>query len=155
LDIPFGCGNSLLTRATTMMGDAPFDTDANMSGGEDDRLFQALKGRGGTFGWACDAWVLEYAPASRSRPSYALTRAMAFGQGPSKIAFRAGPKRWIEMVGWMGVGLVQAVIYGSAFALLRLLKKPKAWPMADKAARGLGKILWMLRLDFYGAAIRA
>jgi hypothetical protein len=54
----------------------------------------------------------------------------------------------------MLVGLVQFGAFGAAFAALWLVARHKAWPMADRAARGLGKVCWMVRLEFYGVASR-
>lgn len=62
IDEPYGCGNSLLVRATALPGEAPFHVGSDQIGGEDDVLFAALKARGGQFGWAADAWVDEFAP---------------------------------------------------------------------------------------------
>ena len=83
---PFGCGNSLMVRRTALPGSAPFDVGADQAGGEDDALFAALADRGGRFGWAAGAWVDEIAPAHRATLGYALSRAFAFGQGPSQTA---------------------------------------------------------------------
>ena len=79
IDHSFGCGDSLMVRATALPGAAPFDVSADQSGGEDDALFAALAARGGRFGWAADAWVEEFAPAHRATLSYALARAFAYG----------------------------------------------------------------------------
>ena len=59
IDEPFGCGASLMTRATALPGPAPFDVAADQTGGEDDALFTAVRARGGRFGWAANAWVEE------------------------------------------------------------------------------------------------
>ncbi len=148
----FGCGNSIMTRATALPGHAPFDPASNRGGGEDDRLFQALSQSGGRFGWACDAWVKEYAPPRRATPAYALTRAVAYGQGPAKACARANPCDWLGVGRWMLIGAAQAALFAPAFLILWLLQRPGAWPMADRAARGLGKIIWMRPLEFYGTA---
>src|SRR5690606_33424548 len=86
IDQAYGCGNSLMVRATALPGALPFDPSADRSGGEDDALFQALEARGGRFGWAAEAWVDEFAPLHRATMRYALTRAFAYGQSPSQLA---------------------------------------------------------------------
>ena len=154
IDQAYGCGASIMTRATTLTQSPPFDPDANATGGEDDRLFARLKQGGARFGWAADAWVYEHAPTSRSTPAYALSRAIAYGQSPCQKNFRARPVRWLSILGWMAVGMGQTIIYGGGFIALKLARRPAAWPMADRAARGLGKLLWMMRLEFYGTATR-
>ena len=147
----YGCGNSLMVRATALPGPAPFDTTSDQSGGEDDALFSAVSARGGRFGWAADAWVDEFAPSHRATLKYALARAFAYGQSPPQIAHRAGKPA--SVVFWMGVGAVQVAAWGVASLALLLVASPKRAETFDKAARGLGKVLWMEGLEphFYGA----
>ena len=118
IDQPFGCGNSLMVRATALPGPAPFDTGADQAGGEDDALFAALAARGGRFGWAADAWVEEFAPAHRATLTYALARAFAYGQGPSQTA--AAAKDWPAVARWMVIGAGQTAVFGAASAALTL-----------------------------------
>ena len=151
IDKPWGCGNSLMIRATALPGAAPFDASADQSGGEDDALFAALEARGGTFGWAADAWVEEFAPPHRATMRYALSRAFAYGQGPSQTAAKA--RNWPGVAKWMIVGAVQAAIWGVAAIAATVFAHPSRAGLMDKAARGLGKILWMKGFEprFYGA----
>lgn len=150
IDIPHGCGNSLLVRATALPGAAPFNPAANQSGGEDDALFAALKARGGRFGWASDAWVDEFAPPHRATLRYALTRAFAYGQGPSQTA--AAARDWPMVVRWMAIGAAQTVIWGAAALGLMLIASPRRAELLDRCARGLGKLFWMTGFEphFYG-----
>ena len=152
IDEPWGCGNSLLLRASALPGDAPFAVAADHSGGEDDALFSALAERGGRFGWAADAWVDEFAPAHRATLDYALRRAFAYGQGPSQTAARH--KDWLGVARWMAVGAVQSVVWGITAGALTLIASPRRADILDRAARGLGKVLWMPAFEprFYGAA---
>lgn len=151
IDHPFGCGNSLMVRATALPGSAPFDVAADQAGGEDDALFAALAARGGRFGWAADAWVDEHAPAHRATLRYALSRAFAYGQGPSQTA--AAARDWPAVVRWMLIGAAQTVIWASATVALTLILNPRRAEAMDKTARGIGKIFWMKGLEphFYGA----
>ena len=147
-----GCGNSLMVRAAALPGDAPFDTAMNETGGEDDRLFTALQACGGRFGWAADAWVDEFAPPDRATLNYALLRAFAYGQSPSQAAWA---KRDVAgVVKWMAVGAVQLAGWSLIALPLTLLRRPGRARAMDRAARGLGKILWMPGLEprFYGAS---
>lgn len=152
IDHPHGCGASLMTRASALPGPAPFDVSADHSGGEDDALFAALIARGGRFGWAADAWVEEFAPPHRATLRYALTRAFAYGQGPSQTAVKRG--RWFAVARWMLIGAGQAAVFGAAALLMTLIRHPRRAFMMDRAARGLGKLAWMPGLEpkFYGAA---
>ena len=151
IDHAYGCGNSLMVRATALPGSAPFDAASDQSGGEDDALFSALEQRGGRFGWAADAWVDEFAPPHRATLNYALARAFAYGQSPPQIAHRAGKAGAVLF--WMGVGIAQTLIWGAASLALMLVASPKRAETLDRAARGLGKVLWMEGLEphFYGA----
>lgn len=149
---PWGCGNSLLVRATALPGAAPFSASADHTGGEDDVLFAALGARGGTFGWAADAWVEEFAPAHRATLAYALTRAFAYGQGPSQTS--AAARDWPGVARWMVIGAGQAAVFGLASLALTLIASPKRAQMYDRAARGIGKLFWMKGFEprFYGSA---
>lgn len=151
IDQPFGCGNSLMVRATALPGPAPFDTGTDQAGGEDDALFAALAARGGRFGWAADAWVEEFAPAHRATLTYALARAFAYGQGPSQTA--AAAKDWPTVARWMAIGAGQTAVFGTASAALTLMASPKRAEMYDRTARGIGKLFWMKGFEpsFYGA----
>ncbi len=151
IDQPFGCGNSLMVRATALPGAAPFDAGTDQAGGEDDALFAALASRGGRFGWAAEARVEEFAPAHRATLKYALARAFAYGQGPSQTA--AAAKDWPAVARWMVIGAAQATVWGAASAALTLIASPKRAEMYDRTARGVGKLLWMKGFEpqFYGA----
>ena len=151
IDHPWGCGNSLLVRATALPGAAPFSAAADHTGGEDDVLFAALAARGGRFGWAVDARVEEFAPAHRATLGYALTRAFAYGQGPSQTA--AAARDWPGVARWMLIGAAQAVVWGAVSVGLTLIVSPKRAEMYDRTARGVGKLLWMKGFEprFYGA----
>lgn len=148
---PYGCGNSLMLRATALPGAAPFNTASDQAGGEDDALFAALAARGGRFGWAVDARVEEFAPAHRATLKYALARAFAYGQGPSQTA--AASRNWPGVVRWMAIGAAQAGVWGLSALVLSVLRSPGRAQMYDRAARGVGKLLWMKGFEphFYGS----
>lgn len=151
IDHAHGCGNSLMVRATALPGPAPFDIAADQSGGEDDALFAALQVRGGRFGWAADARVEEFAPPHRATLGYALSRAFAYGQGPSQTAARAGDTPGV--LRWMAIGLAQTGVWGLAAMALTLVAHPRRADLMDRTARGLGKVVWMKGFEprFYGA----
>lgn len=151
IDAPYGCGNSLMRRATALPGPAPFSTDADQAGGEDDILFAALSERGGRFGWAADAWVDEFAPPHRATLRYTMARAFAYGQGPSQTA--AAAKHWPGVARWMLIGAAQTAVWGAASLALAVIRHPKRADAYDRTARGVGKLLWMKGFEphFYGA----
>lgn len=151
IDHPYGCGNSLMVRASALPGRTPFDAAADQSGGEDDVLFAALKARGGRFAWAADAWVEEFAPPHRATMRYALARAFAYGQGPSQTAARAGDP--LSVLRWMAIGVAQTGVWGLAAIALTVIRHPSRAGVMDRTARGLGKVFWMKGFEphFYGA----
>ena len=148
---PYGCGNSLMVRATALPGAAPFDAASDQAGGEDDALFADLRSRDGRFGWAADAWVEEFAPAHRATLKYALARAFAYGQGPSQTA--AADRDWPAVMRWMAIGAAQTVVWGGLAAALTLIGSSKRAELYDRTARGVGKLFWMKGFEphFYGA----
>lgn len=150
IDKPYGCGNSLMVRSAALPGSAPFDPAADQAGGEDDALFAALAARGGRFGWAADAHVEEFAPAHRATLGYALSRAFAYGQGPSQTAAAQG--NWPGVGRWMLIGVAQAGVWGLSALMLALVRSPRRARAYDRAARGVGKLLWMKGFEpqFYG-----
>jgi len=146
----YGCGNSMMTRATALAGAAPFDVAANEIGGEDDRLFQRLKAERGRFAWAADAWVWEDAPTGRATVRYTLARAVSYGQTPPQLAAQRGS--WSGVVKWMAIGAGQAVAFALAAVLLAPFSPTRALSFADRSARGFGKVVWFRKLRFYGQA---
>ncbi len=146
----YGCGNSIMTRALALPGPAPFDTGSDETGGEDDKLFAALRARGGGFAWAADAPVLEHAPADRAKLSYALWRAFGYGQTPSELCARDGD--WPGVAKWMAVGVAQVLVFSLKAAMLWAANNPARAEAADRAARGLGKVFWWSPQRFYGQA---
>src|SRR5262249_15781444 len=113
-----------------------------------------LAARGAHFAWAANAKVFEYAPAHRARLNYALGRAFAYGQGPSRTAVRHGKR--LELARSMAVGAGQALAYGPAGAAALALGAPAAPRLLEGAARGLGKVFWQDRFDqrrYGGAAL--
>jgi glycosyltransferase involved in cell wall biosynthesis len=150
IDTVYGCGASMMTRATALRGPAPFDPEADQIGGEDDRLFTQLRNEGRRFAWAADAVVLEHAPAARANLRYALRRAVSYGKTPAEIC--ASQKDWLGVVRWMAIGAVQTLVYGVAAGVAFLLKLPRRADLADRAARGVGKLTWMQPIAFYGTA---
>ncbi|MBX9706541.1 MAG: glycosyltransferase [Caulobacteraceae bacterium] len=151
IDHGYGCGNSLMVRTTALPGPAPFDASADQTGGEDDALFAALQARGGRFGWAHDAWVEEFAPPHRATMRYALSRAFAYGQGPSQTAAKA--RNWPGVIRWMLIGAAQTVVWGTVSLALAVVAHPRRADLMDRTARGLGKIFWMRGFEpqLYGA----
>jgi succinoglycan biosynthesis protein ExoM len=145
----YGCGNSMMTRATALHG-VPFDPTFDEVGGEDDWLFERLRREGCIFAWSAEAWVWEHAPTHRANLAYTLRRAFSYGQTPARTC--VDRRDWVGMVYWMAVGAGQAAVYGAIAYALKLMGSPRRADMADKAARGLGKVIWWNTPRFYGEA---
>ena len=148
----YGCGDSLVRRAALPDPVQPFDTAQNHMGGEDDILFHAMQGQGARFAWAPDAWVWEHPDPRRLTLAYALRRAFGYGQGPSYACAARSPPDWKGAAYWMLVGLGQTLVYGAVAAAKWLSGSPDRAFALDRAARGLGKVLWFrpFHLKLYG-----
>lgn len=147
----YGCGCSLLRRSAIPHSPA-FATDRNETGGEDDKLFNAMLSAGARIAWAPQAWVWETPEPDRVSLDYTLRRAFAFGQGPGMTAWLEG--RRVATLGWMAVGAGQAAIYGLAALAMKALRRPRRAFLYRRAAEGLGKVLWFpsLHPKLYGQA---
>ncbi len=151
IPIAYGCGNSMMTRATALHGPAPFDVRHDLTGGEDDRLFDRLREGGARFGWASRAWVHEHAPPHRVRLAYALKRAFCYGQSPCQTSLRRRDP--VDLLRNMAIGAGQACVYGIvALGLFALGRPAAAVGFLDRAVRGLGKVFWPVNVHLYGLA---
>ena len=152
IDSYYGCGNSLLKRGRFFSDPPLFDPASNEIGGEDDALFSRARADGAIIAWAADALVYEDIPPQRATLSYAMAKAFAFGQGPTQTCWQH--RKLLGVAYWMAVGLGQFCLYGTLYLLRRLLRARGQPEMLDRAAQGLGKMLWFKGLEprFYGAA---
>ncbi len=152
LDAYYGCGNSLVRRLR-LPAEEPFSVMQNNMGGEDDQLFHDLLQSGAVMAWAAHAPVFEDVPPARATLYYTLRRAFAYGQGPSWTA--ALHHRPVACAGWMAQGVAQMLLFGLWGGALLALGSGDAAKRLDKAARGLGKLLWFppFKIGFYGTAL--
>ncbi|MDO8799943.1 glycosyltransferase family 2 protein [Phenylobacterium sp.] len=152
IDHYYGCGDSLLRRASLPDPKAPFSALRNHIGGEDDLLFGGMKAKGATFAWAPDAWVWEDPVPSRLTLDYTIARAFAYGQGPSAHCAISTPPDRLGVARWMAIGMGQAGVFGLIAAVQWLVRSPRFAFTLDRAARGLGKTLWWgpFKIHFYG-----
>lgn len=60
---------------------------------------------------------------------------------------------WAGVARWMLIGAAQTIMWGAAAAALTVLARPGRAETYDRAARGLGKVLWTRGFEprFYGA----
>jgi glycosyltransferase involved in cell wall biosynthesis len=150
LDHYYGCGDSMVRRAALPHPRRPFSPIRNQIGGEDDLLFGAMQRAGARFAWAADAWVWEEPTPDRLTLRYTTLRAFAYGQGASAHCAAAGDR--LGVAGWMVFGLVQALTFGGLAAIKWMLHSSSFDLSLDRAARGLGKMLWWrpFKIRFYG-----
>lgn len=154
IDHFYGMNNSLLVRATMLASDAPFDPRANESGGEDDLLFSHGQSLGRRYAWCREAHAIEWVEPRRAKISYALKRALAYGQGACENAWNATPRDYLGVARHMTIGAGQACAYGAAAALAFAARLPVRMLLLDRCVRGLGKVVWWNTQRFYGAAHR-
>ena len=148
----YGCGDSLIRRSELPNPVEPFSAARNHTGGEDDLLFGQMQARGARFAWAPEAWVWEDPLPQRLTLDYTLRRAFGYGQGPTEACAAQSPPDRLGIARWMLVGLAQAGLYGALAGARRLIGSPRYAFALDRAARGLGKVLWWSRfkIAFYG-----
>jgi len=148
----YGCGNSLVKRAALPDPDRPFSELMNKTGGEDDLLFGRMKAAGARFAWAPSAFVFEDPHLERLSLAYTLSRAFAYGQGPTVHCAGSSPPNRLGVARWMAIGVVEAVVFGLMAAGCWLVSAEKRVWLLDRAARGLGKTLWWgpFQHQFYG-----
>ena len=151
----YGCGDSLVRRAALPDPNHPFSPERNRTGGEDDLLFAEMKAAGARFAWAPDAYVWEDPAPERLSLRYAIARAFAYGQGPTRQSASANPPDRLGVARWMLIGVGQAIVFGLLAAVKGLIRAPD-WAFAfDRAARGLGKVFWWrpFTIHFYGRSV--
>jgi hypothetical protein len=144
IDDFFGTGNSLISRRAFSLADSGFDLARGHTGGEDDVFFSHLQAAGARFAWCQEGLVYEMIPAHRATRSYMRLRGFMIGQGPPLIALSRRPPDYLGLIGWMGVGLAQIVIYGAQSLWFRVKGDAyRADKTENRAMQGLGKFFWM------------
>jgi len=135
-------GNCLIDRKRSVLPDPPFDLRYNQTGGEDDALFQTLQAQGVKMAWAQNAKTWEHVPLKRATLSYIWKRNLAFGQSPSQDAGERGIAGIFGIIKWMGVGIIQSVIYGLIWLALWITGQARHIQYFCKLAQGVGKVFW-------------
>jgi succinoglycan biosynthesis protein ExoM len=142
-----GIGNTILDKSRCFAGDEPFDPVLGLTGGEDTVFLHQLLSAGRTLVWCAEAAVYETVPADRLDPKYLLRRAFRGGQGVTFMCTVVSPPQPLRAVRMMAIGGAQFVVYGAVALALRLLRRGDWLPWMDKAAAGLGKMLWHPKLN--------
>jgi glycosyltransferase involved in cell wall biosynthesis len=147
-----GTNNSLFAASLCAGPGGPFEERLNHIGGEDSLFLKRLVRDGRRFAWAAGAEVTEWVPRRRLDWDYVRRRRFLSGQIRTFVHEMIRPRSRLAVAGWMGIGLVQAILAGSLALLLRPFHAPAARRQAIKAWGGLGKVFWMSRFrgSLYG-----
>ena len=147
-----GTGNCFIDREKAALPSPVFDTSLNQTGGEDDALFRELEKQDIRIAWTDAGITLEHVPADRATLNYVWRRNFAFGQTPTHEAAQKGVAGLPQVIFWMGIGGVQALVNGLKFAVTKLANRPKSVFYLGRTAQGIGKIFWGDRWapKFYG-----
>ena len=152
----FGTGGCLVDLKGIELPNPVFDPAMNETGGEDDLFFRQIIRQGGKVGWCAEAKAWEHVPSHRATMRYLWVRHFAYGQTPSREAADRGIKGLLSMLKWMGVGVIQTIIRGTAFLILKIAGRPSSIGQFSKLAEGVGKIFWWdgMSPKLYGANAR-
>ncbi len=137
-----GIGNTMLDRARCFTDPEPFDPALGLTGGEDTVFLRQLLRRGRKMVWCGEAGGRENVPADSLAPGFLLRRAFQRGQITTFACARVTPPHWAQAWRMMLAGSAQVVVFGPAALALRILKDPRWVAVMDRAALGLGKVLW-------------
>jgi succinoglycan biosynthesis protein ExoM len=148
----YGCGDSLVRRAALPHPTHPFSPERNKSGGEDDLLFGNMSKAGARFAWAHEALVYEDPVPERLTLDYTLSRAFAYGQGPSYSCVSATPPDWVGLARWMAIGLAQTAVFAPIAAFQWIVRAPHRAFALDRTVRSAGKTFFggPFKRHFYG-----
>ena len=113
-----------------------------------------MKREGARFAWAAEAFLWEDPTPERLSLAYTIPRAFAYGQGPTSACAIAEPPDRLGVAKWMIVGLAQSLVFGPVALVKWLMARDDRAQALDRAARGLGKLLWWgpFKIRFYGRA---
>lgn len=137
-----GTGNSIFARRCVEGRAVVFDPRFGLSGGEDTMFIAALVREGRRLGWAADAIVDEFVPHDRTDLNYLVTRRFYSGRNRVLALYRPTFKGVSQALLWMGVGLVQAGLFGALTLILRPLDLARSCECRARMSGGLGKLLW-------------
>ncbi len=154
---PMASNNALMVRARCFTNDTPFDPRLGLTGGEDTLFFKQLHHAGRSIIWCREALVHERVPPERLTGRFLIRRKFRDGQITSSTCLMVRPRRPLELLVWMGVGLIQ-IMGGACLAALTFpFDRSSSLKALNTAATGLGKLAFFGRLkqNQYGADAKA
>ena len=137
-----GIGNTMLDRERCFTAPEPFDPRLGLTGGEDTVFLRQLLRRGCKMVWCAEAGVRENVPADRLLPRFLLRRAFQRGQVTTFACTAVDPPYRAQAIRMMFAGGAQVLLFGPTAVVLRLVNHPRWLALMDRAAQGLGKMLW-------------
>ena len=129
-----GTGNSMLRRATCLLGQTPFDEQFGRSGGEDSMLLLGLAKRGRRFVWCPAARVVEFNEAGRLSPTYMAKRVQRSARHSTEVRLAISEHKMLTRITTGLVGLAQIGVYGALWVATRKQQ------YSMKINKGLGKL---------------
>lgn len=143
-----GIGNTLLDKERCFgAAPQPFDPRLGLTGGEDSLFFRQLLRRGGRLVWCAEAVAWETVEVDKLAPRYLLRRAFRGAQTTTYVCTAVRPPELGRAAYFMAAGAAQVLLYAPAALTLRVLRRDRWLPLADKAFGGLGKVLWHPKLQ--------
>jgi len=149
----FGTGGCLIDHGKAKLPSPLFDPTLNEVGGEDDAHFSHILKMGGRIAWTNQANAIEHIPTHRATASYIWKRNFAFGQGPTQNAADQGWRGAPQVLKWMVVGTLQAIIRLPIYAFEKFSGNPQYIHSYGLLSQAIGKIFWFSGFSprLYGA----
>ncbi|RFD21577.1 glycosyltransferase family 2 protein [Komagataeibacter melaceti] len=149
-----GTGNSMMRRATCLVGEAPFDEKLGRCGGEDTLLLLTLAHEKRRFVWCANARVWEFNEAGRMTFAYMCKRVQRSSRHSAMARLAIGHNSMTARMGIYGVALAQLVVYG---ALWLFRRRPADYLQICKALGkfGVGSLDFIPEPRASGAGVRA
>lgn len=149
-----GSNNVFLWKERCFTSEAPFDVTLGHFGGEDSLFFRRMLHTGQRIVWSKGALAYEMVSHSRLNHDFVKWRRFRSGQIRTLTCLWMKPKRRMEALLWMGVGLAQVCLFGGLAGAMALFGRPGWRLQLTKAFGGAGKFMLSrrFRFDAYGPA---
>lgn len=150
-----GTANSMFDRVRCGLTDDSFDIALDEIGGEDTLLLRKLALSERTFIWSKAAVASEWVPERRANWNYVARRRFLSGQIRTLVNHRLVPPRWMQILFYMSVGLIQTLTWFSLSVLQSPFDSTRATESRTRAWGGLGKLFWgrRFRPKLYGTGL--
>ncbi len=134
-------GNCILKASLLKKMGEPFDPRYGITGGEDTHLFDRLEQQGARFVFCQEAWVSEYLPPSKTRPSSLFLRGLKGGNLHTRrvIEFAGAKKILVRMF-----MVAKAIAFGTTSLALMIGQFPNRGHRAQwliKLGSNVGRLL--------------